>query len=92
MSAFKNKDIKTLLQLMLDNQECFSSGLCGWASMLPLSYVDWTTLNKYIKKNRPSMFSSKQAFLHCFDCYYWNEGDIEPRLKWIKKHIKKLSK
>ena len=89
MSAFKNRDIKALLHLMLNKQDLFQSGLCSWASGLPISYEEWRNLKKYIKENRPSMFSSTDAFLHTFDCYYWKVGDIEPRLEWIKKHIEK---
>ena len=92
MSAFANRDIKALLQIMLDNQKVFQSGLCSWASGLPLSYEEWRNLKKYIKENRPSMFSSTDAFLHCTDCHYWKVGDINPRLKWINQHIQKLSK
>lgn len=92
MTVYKNKDIKTLLQLMLDNQGLFQSGLCSWASGLPLSFNEWMDLKKYIRENRPSMFSSTDAFLHCTDCYYWKVGDIEPRLKWINKHIQKQIK
>jgi hypothetical protein len=89
MTVIENRAIKTLLQLMLDNQDLFKSGLCNWSDKLPINYEEWRTLKKYIKENRPSMFSSTNAFLHCTDCYYWKIGDIKPRLKWINKHIQK---
>lgn len=48
------------------------------------------SLQHYIDVNRPSIFSSIDAFIHCNNVFYWTPGDIKPRIKWIKKHIKKL--
>jgi hypothetical protein len=44
---------------------------------------------RYIRKNRPSKFSSIDAFECRNSNYYWKIRDINPRIKWLKKHIKK---
>jgi hypothetical protein len=84
------KSNKEILELMLENQHLFKAGLCQWAfdtciknniSMKEYDNIDW-----YIYKNRPmnlrTLFNTT---------YYWYPRDKSPRIKWIKKHIKKLS-
>lgn len=86
------RTIKELLQTMLDNQDFFSIGLCAWASDLYyfnlITYEERIVLRSYIRDNRPSKYSSINAFIHKDSDFYWFEGDISPRIKWIKKHIK----
>lgn len=41
-------------------------------------------IRKYIKENRP-----KNIYWLIKDDYYWEFGDIKPRIKWIKEHIKR---
>jgi hypothetical protein len=78
------KSIKELLELML----------CDWAFSLNANKLitmdELGILLKYIKNNRPWIFSSLDAFeLYFFpDAYYWKMGNIKPRLEWINKHIK----
>lgn len=89
----KNRTIKELLQLMLDEQHLFRSGLCSWANDIfyksKMSFGEKEILTDYIKNNRPSMFSSIDAFKNRKTSFYWKENNIEPRIKWINKHIKK---
>ena len=90
------RTIKELLQIVLDNKDYFESGLCSW-----VSDVYWSTklfnkdeffkLKIYIRENRPSMFSSINTFIHRNSSFYWNPTDINPRIKWLKKHIKQNS-
>jgi hypothetical protein len=86
----QNRPIKELLQVMLDNQGNFSFGLCHWCERLfwneKITLPERNTLRTYIKNNRPwiSYFG--------VSAYYWSPFKIEPRIKWINKHIKKLSK
>jgi hypothetical protein len=91
----KERNIKELLQLMMDNQGLFCAGLCVWTNILfyqsIISISECFILREYIKSNRPSMFSSFDAFIHSIEGYYWKQGDIKPRIKWIQKHIKKNS-
>jgi hypothetical protein len=83
--------IKKLLQLMLDNQDLFTSGLCNWVTNLRMKNIicenEYNIILDYINKNAP--------FLHRLNIFktepfYWKEGDIAPRIKWLKKHIAKL--
>ena len=89
------RSIKELLQVMLANQDLFKTGLCNWAVQLEIwsiiSEEEEMLLKDYIWENRPSKWSSVDAFKHRNSTYYWKYSDIEPRVKWIKKHIKKLS-
>jgi hypothetical protein len=91
----KIRSIKELLQVMLDNQDLFDVGLCKWNLLLyrsgNISKYEHIMLIYYIRYNRPSMWSSVYAFKNRNNAYYWVCGDIQPRVKWIKKHIKKLS-
>jgi hypothetical protein len=89
----KTRSIKELLQIMLANQDLFSSGLCTWNYLLHkhnlISRDEALCLNMYISENRPSMWSSVDAFKHRNKEYYWECNNIQPRITWIKKHIKK---
>ena len=84
------KSNKEILELMLENQHLFREGLCQWAfdtcvrnglNAEAYNNIDW-----YIYKNRPinlrTLFNTT---------YYWDPRNKSPRIKWIKKHIKKLS-
>jgi len=89
----KTRSIKELLQVMLDNQDLFDAGLCRWNLLLyrsgNISTDENIMLIDYIRDNRPSMWSSVDAFKHRNKEYYWECNNIQPRIKWIKKHIKK---
>ncbi len=88
------RSIKELLQLMLNNVEHCDNGLCALRRKLfmlnLLNDRESILLNNYIIKNRPSKFSSINAFMYRNDNYYWEKTDITPRIKWLKKHIAKL--
>lgn len=82
----KERSINELLWLMLYHQEEFRSGLCEWVDEMyyHITFGESRKLEKYIKENRP-----KNIYWLIKDDYYWEFGDIKPRIKWIKKHIKK---
>jgi hypothetical protein len=86
------RTIKELLQIMLDNQDLFQRGLCGWACRIYehdiINNEELSELEDYIIDNRPSKYSSISAFLCQNSLFYWTHGNISPRIKWIKKHIK----
>ena len=93
-----SRPIKELLKLMLENEECFKpfqDGLCGWVNILYIRKIikeeEYTVLRKYMNDNKPSIFSSVERFRNRNSDYWWKMGDIKPRIKWIKKHIKKNS-
>ena len=88
------RTIKQLLGVMLEHQELFRTGLCTWSSNLYIkryiSREEGSLLYNYIKENRPSAFSSWDAFTHRQNKdWYWKSINITPRIKWIKKHIKR---
>ncbi len=85
------RTIKELLQVMLDNQP-YTAGLCHWISRLAqldiITTEEFWELSYYIRLNRPSRYSSLKAYKNRHKSYYWPQYDLEPRIKWIKKHIK----
>ena len=88
----KERSIKELLQLMLDNQNLFREGLCSWSGELyfiknKISYKEYDLLYNYINKNAP--FSYKINIFNT-SAYFWKKGDIKPRIEWLKKHINKI--
>jgi len=86
------RTIKELLEIMLERKSLFHLGLCVWSQRLYnrdlMSYSEYSLLKKYINENRPKWYSSFDALLHNWSVYYWEPGDIKPRIKWIQKHIK----
>ena len=92
----EERSIKELLEVMLENQELFNGGLCSWAWYMyredKITFEEYRILDCYIRENRPSKFSSLEAWNYQNRGYYWKYNNIKPRIKWIKKHIKKLSK
>jgi hypothetical protein len=86
---------KELLEVMLKYQDFYDAGLCAWVNSLHLCKIISTEegfhLKRYIKNNRPNKYSSFECFIHRDSAYYWEMVNLAPRIKWIKKHIKKLS-
>jgi hypothetical protein len=84
--------IKELLEVMLNNQEMFYIGLCHWVYDLNANNIihdeEAKKLYKYIDTNRPHSFSSIEAYKNRNNSFFWNKGNIKPRIKWIQKHIK----
>jgi hypothetical protein len=91
------RTIKQLLEVMLEHQELFRSGLCHWNSLLYnndiITFSEKQNLSEYIRGNKASKYSSWSAFREQSKDFgfYWEIGYIKPRIKWIKKHIKKNS-
>jgi hypothetical protein len=89
-----DRSVKELLQITLDNKRLFKTGLCYWVFCLfvenIINYSEYKCILKYIKSNRPSKYSSLNSFLSQDSPYYWKDTNINPRIKWIKKHIKNI--
>lgn len=85
----KVRTIHELLQVMLDNKKYFENGLCHWNYYLywydVITHEEKILLNHYIENNKP-FFN-----LYCLanGAYYWTPCRISPRIRWIKKHLKK---
>ena len=88
------RTIKELLQLMLDNVNLIEDGLCGLQTKLRcfdiITAEERFLIHNYIDHNRPSKFSSIDAFKNRGSLFYWERGAKEPRIKWLKNHIKKI--
>ena len=95
----KEKTIKELLQQLLNYIETseYIDGLCASSRVLQITNVitfeELVVLKNYIKENKPSIFSSFNAFIQYInlEAYYWTPGLKKPRIKWLKKHIKRNS-
>lgn len=93
----QNRTIAELLKLMIENQDCFYLGLCDWPHNMYrvkkiITMSECIILEDYVKANRPSAFSSWDAFKRRNRRLYWPMGDIRPRIKWINQHLNKLTK
>lgn len=77
---------KELLKVFLENTECFKSGLCIWIDTLKIrgiiSGYEFAYIMKLIRENKP--FIAKLLG----KAYYWKSGKINPRIKFLKKHLK----
>ncbi len=85
---------KELFKLMLEHKDKFALGLCAWSIFLNcigiITYDELKLLLDYIDHNRPSKFSSLSVYKNRNRPFYWEIGDITPRIKWINKQIEKL--
>ena len=84
---------KELLQVFLNNQHFFETGLCLWVEILFLNDLITEEEEKYlynlIDNNRPIFIKIKDTLKgYQKNCYYWKMGDINPRIKWLKKYLK----
>jgi hypothetical protein len=89
----KERTINELLKLMLDNQNFFSCGLCGWANTMyhgdKINKTEYMKLRGYIDLNEPFTFHKLR---NPDSRFYWKIGELAPRVRWIKKHIKRTGK
>ena len=80
------RTIKQLLELMLERQDLFFFGLCGWAELLLINdlikEVEYRLLRQYINENKPDKTSDW--------IYYFEPREITPRIEWINQQIEKL--
>ena len=84
------RDIKTLLEILLDQYQnnrlegIQSSGLCFAIIRLRVGHVinqtDEDALLKVIKSNHPAGVRT---------AYWWTEGEVKPRVKFLKQLIMK---
>lgn len=80
------RSTKKLLQLMLDNQDLFRAGMCGWVERMQsyelISIDECNSLMIIIKENRP--YRTKELF-------YFPSCEIEPRIEWIKERLSEIN-
>ena len=73
-------------------------GLCSWMRRMFYNSESSTSIashltDEYIDNNRPVWYSLDSVlYFSGRPGYYWRPGAVAPRVRWIKKHIKLLSK
>lgn len=86
------KTNKEILKLMLNHIHLLESGLCGLVYIICRLQV--ITANEdikaleYIKRNRPKTKSKLADPSRLNTHYYWELGKVEPRVRWLKYHIR----
>jgi len=85
----KERTIKELLQLMLDNKHLFERGLCYFKDSLYsdnlITFEEYFLLEDYIKNNKPKR--TWYNFILKDSNYWWKVGWRLPRIIWLKYHI-----
>lgn len=85
--------LQLVFEKTLENEDQFSSGLCAWINKVRFKLHEEISLNDvylayaYIQINQP--FFSK---IRVWSDFFWSYGDLEPRMKFIKKHIALIQK
>lgn len=83
----KDRSIKELLEVLLDNIHLLKDGLCLLAIDV-MTYNEKRIFKKYIFENRPFNIYTLFRLNKSKYVYYWIKGKKAPRIKWLKKHIK----
>jgi oligoribonuclease (3'-5' exoribonuclease) len=85
------RSTKELLEIMFKNIWRLKMGLCGLIWQLEESGVitsdEHNHMLEYIKKHRPFNLN-----LICNSVYYWKPGASKPRIRWIRRHIRRNEK
>ena len=95
------RNIKELLEVLLSfySKEEITWGLCKatsdiWSKKI-ISLYEYKLLEEYIDKHPTFLYRVGDNFKYLSNFtpfpYYWETGEEEPRIKWLKKHIKRNS-
>jgi len=83
----KRKILLSGFEIMLNNKNTFSRGMCSWIGDLyrenKITKKQFHTLREYIKNNKSKSIPITQN-------YWWEIGNIKPRIKWINQQQEKL--
>jgi hypothetical protein len=78
------RTIPELLKVMLENQQFFYFGLCGWAKLCAgeglMNNHEYLSVIYYIEQNKPMNART----------YYWTICELQPRIDWINEQLKKF--
>lgn len=93
------RNIKELLELVRDqivNKRYMDRGHWGLCSVVAYLYNrqtingdEYYMLSDYIDNHKPFLYYFRK--FSTFPGHYWTPGKARPRLRWLNKHIKKLS-
>lgn len=95
----EHRPIKDLLKLMLENALHMRTGLCSLINDLfmreLISYSEAMRLENYLYINAPDRVQEEARHggplgPGRLNCYWWEEGNKEPRIQWLKEQIAKL--
>ena len=67
-------------------------GLCSLNSSSSFDKSEYRLTKAYIGLNRPWITYYRFVLRPPDSWFWWDQGNLEPRIKWLKKHINKLSK
>ena len=77
---------KELIEIMLDNEDLFVTGLCKWLHQIYfyelISFTEYEMLLFIFADNRPYTEIG-------IGYYWWQSGNIEPRIDFLNDLIKK---
>ena len=72
--------ISEIIDIVLENQDLFETGLCKWMSNLymtdKLTWWEYRRLYDVMLRN---------SFKRQIGVYWWEEGDIQPRIEFLKQ-------
>jgi len=78
---------KELLELMLQYQVYFQTGMCNWVERFYafdlIDESEYKLLYNYIQNHEPEETNDI--------LYWWPVGELQPRIDWINEQIKLLS-
>jgi hypothetical protein len=79
---------KGIEQVMIQPSRFQWNGMCQVIAFMRMVNIltldEYMMVKAYIKKHEPKKLWNTSA-------YWWQPGDYEPRIKWLKEHIKSLS-
>ena len=67
-------------------------GLCNINSSVVSDRISYTLVREYIELNRPLLTYYRLWLNKPDSVFWWDQGNMKPRIKWLKKHINKLKK
>jgi hypothetical protein len=82
-----DRSIKELLELFLEHQYLFESGLCWWNSCMEqhniITWLEYKIIKSYLNDYKLLHFDNLSEL-----DFWWSRGHIKPRLEWLKEQIK----
>jgi len=91
-----SRDLKTLLELLLEEVKSnLYSGMCNCRGCMYykniITSLEYDILWDFIYYNRPKWYQYGYSFKQRNSAYWWKQGKVKPRVKFLKHWIKKLS-
>lgn len=87
---YRKVSIQNAFKVMLRYQYLFSTGLCSWwksvvnSGLLGVNFTLYAIVLQYLNRHKPKVTFDRN--------YWWEGGNLQPRVKWLNKQIKLLDK